>query len=192
MSPSNFDGNTIETAAYSAAIDLAEQEWYNRDNKHGFIGAIMIEQVFDENEQRQIARHLLAGLTDWFGIPEAREDYIEKSAGQFFFAAIEDSTPIGFLYLKETGKDTVELYVMGVSKEYHRHGVGRALFEAAKASALKSGYSFIQVKTVQMGKYEEYDRTNHFYICMGFKEFEVFPTLWDEWNPCQIYVMAFR
>lgn len=192
MSPSNFDGNTIETAAYSAAIDLAEQEWYNRDNKHGFIGAIMIEQIYDENEQRQIARHILEGLTDWFGIPEAREDYIEKSAGQLFFAAIEDSTPIGFLYLKETGKDTVELYVMGVSKEYHRHGVGRALFEAAKASALKSGYSFIQVKTVQMGKYEEYDRTNQFYISMGFKEFEVFPTLWDEWNPCQIYVMALR
>lgn len=23
-----------------------------------------------------------------------------------------------------------------------------------------------------------------------FKEFEVFPTLWDEANPCQIYVMA--
>ena len=192
MSPSNFDGNTIETAAYSAAIDLAEQEWSNRDNKHGFIGAIMIEQVFDENEQRQIARHILEGLTDWFGIPEARETYIEKSAGQLFFAAIEDSTPIGFLYLKETGKDTVELYVMGVSKEYHRHGVGRALFEAAKASALKSGYSFIQVKTVQMGKYEEYDRTNQFYISIGFKEFEVFPTLWDEWNPCQIYVMALR
>lgn len=25
---------------------------------------------------------------------------------------------------------------------------------------------------------------------LGFKEFEVFPTLWDEWNPCQIYAMA--
>ncbi len=25
---------------------------------------------------------------------------------------------------------------------------------------------------------------------LGFKEFEVFPTLWDEWNPCQIYEMA--
>ena len=23
-----------------------------------------------------------------------------------------------------------------------------------------------------------------------FKEFEVFPTLWDEWNPCQVYVMG--
>lgn len=152
----------------------------------------MIKQIFEENEKRQITRQILESLIDWFGIPEAREDYIEKSAGQLYFAAIEDATPIGFLYLKETGKDTVELYVMGVLKEYHRHGVGRGLFEAAKASALKSGYSFMQVKTVQMGKYEEYDRTNQFYISMGFKEFEVFPTLWDEWNPCQIYVMAFR
>ena len=52
------------------------------------------------------------------------------------------------------------------------------------------GYSFIQVKTVLMGKYEDYDKTNRFYISLGFKEFEIFPTLWDERNPCQIYVMA--
>ena len=52
------------------------------------------------------------------------------------------------------------------------------------------GYSFIQVKTVQMGKYKSYDDTNRFYISIGFKEFEVFPTLWDKWNPCQIYVMG--
>ena len=50
--------------------------------------------------------------------------------------------------------------------------------------------SFIQVKTVQMGKYAEYDDTNRFYLSLGFKELEVFPTLWDEWNPCQIYIMA--
>ena len=152
----------------------------------------MIKQIFDANEKRRITRQVLEALTDWFGIPEAREDYIEKSAGQLFFAAIEDSAPIGFLYLKETGKDTVELYVMGVLEEYHRHGIGRSLLEVAKASALTSGYSFMQVKTVQMGRYEEYDRTNQFYISMGFKEFEVFPTLWDEWNPCQIYVMALQ
>jgi len=27
---------------------------------------------------------------------------------------------------------------------------------------------------------------------MGFKEFEVFPSLWDEDNPCQIYVMSLK
>ena len=75
-------------------------------------------------------------------------------------------------------------------KEYHRKGVGKILFQKAKESAKNMGYSFIQVKTVQMGKYPEYDATNHFYFSLGFKEFEIFPTLWDEWNPCQVYVMA--
>ena len=56
--------------------------------------------------------------------------------------------------------------------------------------AYEKGYSFLQVKTVQMGVYEEYDRTNRFYLSLGFQEFEVFPTLWDEANPCQIYVMV--
>lgn len=50
----------------------------------------------------------------------------------------------------------------------------------------------MQVKTVQMGKYPEYDATNRFYLALGFGEFEVFPTLWDEWNPCQIYVMSLK
>ena len=79
---------------------------------------------------------------------------------------------------------------MGVLKEYHRKGIGKALFESAKVASSELGYSFMQVKTVKMGKYEDYDNTNRFYLSLGFKEFEIFPTLWDEWNPCQIYVMA--
>lgn len=92
--------------------------------------------------------------------------------------------------MKQTGKDTDELAVMGVLKDYHRKGIGKHLFEMAKAEAKKKGFSFMQVKTVQMGNYDEYDKTNMFYISLGFKEFEVFPTLWDEWNPCQIYIMS--
>ena len=94
------------------------------------------------------------------------------------------------MYLKETGNATVELYVMRILKEFHRKGIGHRLFHHAKEVASEKGYSFIQVKTVQMGKYEEYNRTNKFYLSLGFKEFEVFPTLWDEWNPCQIYIMG--
>ena len=92
--------------------------------------------------------------------------------------------------MKETGKATLELAVMGVLKEYHTQGIGRGMFMMAKNIAREKGYSFLQVKTVQMGKYEDYDDTNRFYISLGFKEFEVFPTLWDEANPCQIYVMS--
>ena len=149
-----------------------------------------IQQIRDGREKRRIAREILEGLPEWFGIPESREEYISGSGEQLFFAAVERGEPIGFLCLKETGRDTVELAVMGVRRREHRRGVGRALFQTARKAAWAQGYSFLQVKTVQMGRYEQYDRTNRFYLAMGFREFEVFPTLWDEWNPCQVYVMA--
>ena len=149
-----------------------------------------IREITLPNDKQRIAHEVLEALPEWFGIPEAREEYIKKSAAQPFFAAFDGENAVGFLCLDETGKDTAELYVMGVLKDYHRHGVGRRLFEAAKERAKVLGYSFLQVKTVQMGKYPEYDATNRFYLALGFREFEVFPTLWDEWNPCQIYVMS--
>ena len=149
-----------------------------------------VKEVTDGNEKLRIARLILEALPDWFGIPEAREAYIEESAEQFFAAAYDGESPIGFICLKETGRDTAELAVLGVLKEYHRKGAGTALFETAKEAAKERGYSFLQVKTVQMGYYAEYDDTNRFYLALGFKEFEVFPTLWDECNPCQVYVMA--
>ena len=151
-----------------------------------------IRQITDNLTKQSITRLVLEALPDWFGIPEAREEYIAESVDKLFFCAFDADKPLGFLYLKETGRDTVVLYVMGVLKEFHRKGIGRILFNSAKEAAGEQGYSFLQVKTVQMGKYEEYDRTNKFYLSLGFKEFEVFPTLWDTWNPCQIYVMSLR
>ena len=152
----------------------------------------MIEQIFDKDEKSKIARKVLESLREWFEVDESREQYIRDSAGWIFIAAKENDEYVGFLCLKETGKDTAELAVMGVLKEYHRSGIGRQLFDKAKTIATENGYSFMQVKTVQMGKYEDYDRTNLFYLSCGFKEFEVFPTYWDEDNPCQIYVMALK
>ena len=150
----------------------------------------MIIQVENNKEKEMISRTILEALPDWFGLPEAREEYIVNSVNQQFFDAVKEEKTIGFLCLKQKGKDTVEVSVMGVLKEFHRHGIGRKLFMKAREKAIKDGFSFIQVKTVQMGQYDNYDNTNKFYISLGFKEFEIFPTLWDEWNPCQVYVMA--
>lgn len=149
-----------------------------------------IQELTVAEEKQKVVRQILEGLPEWFGIAEAREEYIAQSAGQPCFAAMEQGKPIGFLCLKETGRDTMELAVMGVDRKYHCQGCGRALFAAAKKYAAQTGYSFLQVKTVQMGRYKEYDDTNRFYQSLGFKELEVFPSLWDEWSPCQIYIMA--
>ena len=151
-----------------------------------------IQAITDQQEKQHIVRSVLEALPEWFGVEESREEYIRKSAGLPLFAAYDKERPVGFICLQQTGKDTAEICVMGVLEEYHRHGIGRALFARAKDLAVQHGYSFLQVKTVQMGKYSDYDDTNRFYISLGFKEFEVFPLLWDEQNPCQVYVMSLR
>lgn len=150
----------------------------------------MITEITDSAEKQAIARKVLEALTEWFEVEESREGYIRDCVNWTFLAAKEDDKAMGFLCLKQTGNATVELAVMGVMKECHRNGIGRQLVEKAKEVAKAQDYEFMQVKTVKMGMYEDYDRTNLFYISCGFKELEVFTLLWDEANPCQIYVMA--
>ena len=141
-------------------------------------------------DKQAVARTILENLPEWFGIVSAREEYIADSAQQTMFAAFDENKTVGFLCLKETGKATIEIQVMGVLKDYQRLGIGRKLFAEAKSWSVLQGYSFMQVKTVQMGRYKEYDVTNAFYRSLGFKEFEVFPNLWEEWNPCPVYIMS--
>lgn len=147
----------------------------------------MIESPAD---RRAIARTVLADLPEWFGIPESTEEYIRQSAGMPFFAAREGEEPMGFMALKETSPQTCEIYVCGVKKRFHRQGAGSALFAAFTAYAREQGYRFVQVKTVAAGRYPEYDATRLFYEHMGFCALEVFPTLWDEWNPCLVMVKS--
>jgi GNAT superfamily N-acetyltransferase len=162
----------------------------------------MVRLLEDKDEKRRVVRKILEALPDWFGIEESREQYIRESADQIMIVAEDEDIPakdgepgskaVGFLCLKQTGNATVELAVMGVLAEYHRKGIGRELFKEAKRIAQEKGYSFMQVKTVEMGHYDDYDATNRFYISLGFQEFEMFPLLWDEANPCQIYVMSLK
>ncbi len=75
-----------------------------------------ITQINCDIERAYIARTILESLPDWFGIPEATEEYIAGSKGRPFFCAYQEEKPVGFLYLKETGKHTVELAAMAFCK----------------------------------------------------------------------------
>ncbi|MBO4386895.1 MAG: GNAT family N-acetyltransferase [Treponema sp.] len=151
-----------------------------------------INFITDAAERRSIARKILESLTEWFEVAESRESLIEESASLPFFAAYADDVLAGFLCLKETSLDTVDIAVTGVLKEFHHMGLGRELVDAARAFAVRKGYSFLQVKTVREGMYESYDKTNAFYKRVGFKKLEVIEEIWDELNPCQIYIMSLK
>ena len=150
----------------------------------------MISFIDNRNEKEEIAKGILNNLEDWFGVPENTNKLINCSKDMPFWADIESGQARGFIALKESSPYTVEVYVMGVLKEFHRNKIGYDLFKAFYDYAKEQGYLYIQVKTVKEGMYEDYDRTNKFYKSLGFKEFECFPTLWDKYNPCQVYIMS--
>ena len=149
---------------------------------------IEVKEISDQKEKEAIAREILYDLPEWFGLPESTEEYIADSREKPFLACYADGKIAGYIVLNATSEACADIFVMGVKKEFHRRGIGSELNAAYEAMARKLGYSYSQVKTVQMGHYDTYDRTNLFYQAMGYRELECFPTLWDEWNPCQIYI----
>jgi len=74
----------------------------------------MIRFIEDASERRKISRQILEALPEWFEVEESREQYIRDSAEQPFWAFVSGDENLGFLYLKETGKATMELAVMEV------------------------------------------------------------------------------
>lgn len=148
----------------------------------------IVKEIIDKKEKENIAREVLNDLPEWFGLPESTENYIQESQAKPFLASFFNDELVGFVVLGTSSPDCAEIFVMGVKKKFHHHGAGRELNNAYEDLAKSLGYTYTQVKTVQSGHYDEYDITNKFYKAVGYKELEVFPDLWDEWNPCQIYV----
>ena len=177
-------GGTYDGLTFRLDRDAFEAYWAGQRSG----ACIRMEE--DPEEKASIAASVLADLPDWFGLPDSTAEYVRVSRELPFWAAVKDGRAVGFIALKETAPQAAEIYVMGVRPEFHRAGVGRRLFRALYRYAQERGYAFLQVKTVQKGRYPEYDRTNAFYRAVGFTELECFPTLWDEWNPCQVLVMA--
>ncbi|TCL55021.1 acetyltransferase (GNAT) family protein [Kineothrix alysoides] len=149
----------------------------------------MVKFIQTEEEKERIADFVLKSLPEWFGVPESVEEYKDGVKSLPFWAEITDTGAVGFIAMKGTSRHTAEIYVMGVLEEFQGRGIGKQLFAELYSYAGMKGYSFLQVKTVQKGCYECYDRTSTFYEGLGFKELECFVSLWDENNPCQIYIM---
>jgi GNAT superfamily N-acetyltransferase len=82
----------------------------------------------------------------------------------------------------------VEIHLMALAPEWHRHGVGRALVEAAESDMRDAGIRLPEVKTQGPSRPDEgYTRTLQFYLAIGYIPLEEVYGLWDE-NPCLLLV----
>jgi len=134
-----------------------------------------------------VARSVLMDLPEWFGKPASVVDYVAEAESLPMLGARARSGDdfVGFLSLKTQSPITVEAYVLGVMRQYHRRGCGRALFEAAESRLRALGCRYLTVKTIAASNPDpHYAATRLFYEALGFEPIEVFPDLWDKHNPC--------
>jgi coenzyme F420-0:L-glutamate ligase / coenzyme F420-1:gamma-L-glutamate ligase len=146
-----------------------------------------VSEITDPAERSRIAEVVLRDLPDWFGIEESTRGYIEHAATLPTLAVEPDA---GFLCVKQHTPRAAEVYVMGVRREHHRRGIGRALVTEAELWCRARGVRYLQVKTLGPSRPDPggYDETRAFYEAVGFIALEELHGLWDEENPTLILV----
>ena len=144
-----------------------------------------IKEIIEANEKSKICNDILRTLPNWFGVEASIIDYVGQVKQMPFFAAFDCGKPIGFVAIKIHNSYTAEVCVMGVIKEYHRHGVGKRLIGCCDEYCRNNGIEFLTVKTLDESRESKsYEKTRLFYKSVGFKPLEIFPLFWDENNPC--------
>jgi coenzyme F420-0:L-glutamate ligase/coenzyme F420-1:gamma-L-glutamate ligase len=145
-----------------------------------------VVQVEEPLERSRLAEAVLRDLPEWFGLDESVRDYVDEVAALPTFAAPPDR---GFLSLKRHTAQAAELYVMGVRREFHRQGLGRALVAAGEAWCRAQGVRYLQAKTLGPSRESRgYGATRAFYEALGFVALEELHGLWAGDNPTLVLV----
>jgi len=143
-----------------------------------------VVELEDPSERSRVCEHVLRDLPEWFGIEEATAGYIADVAELPTFAVGDDA----FLSLKLHTPQAAEVYVMGVRRARHGHGLGSALLEVGEEYLQARGCEYLQVKTLGPSDPDErYARTRRFYEARGFVALEELHDLWEH-HPCLLMV----
>lgn len=149
----------------------------------------MIKEIRNSDEKAAITLNILRDLPEWFGLEDALHNYVAEGKKHPFFVVEHDQKVAGFIYLTKNSDDTLEIYCMGILKEFHRQGMGRMLVNAAKDYARKHAFTYLMVKTVGPSSDDaSYAKTRLFYENEGFLALEEIKDLWDPHNPCLIMI----
>ncbi|HZS31625.1 MAG TPA: coenzyme F420-0:L-glutamate ligase [Gaiellaceae bacterium] len=137
-----------------------------------------VVEIADPQERSRLVAAVLADLPEWFGWEDSNANYIREAAELPTFAVEPDA---GFLCLKQHTPRAAELYVMGVRRDRHRQGAGRALVEAAERWCRAHGVRYLHVKTLGPSRESRgYGATRAFYDALGFVALEELHGLWGD------------
>jgi ribosomal protein S18 acetylase RimI-like enzyme len=136
---------------------------------------------------------ILRALPEWFGIEKSTVQYIKDADSMPTMLVRDGEEVIGFVTIRMHFPESADIHCMGILPAYHRKGIGRQLVHAVENYLKLDGVKFLQVKTVSDSNQDEsYAETRKFYLGVGFTPLEVFPTLWDEWNPALLLIKSIQ
>lgn len=134
---------------------------------------------------------ILSTAPDWFGREDALLSYVREIDELDTYTAWCKNKLVGFFSVNYHNEHTAELHVLAVSADYHRKGVGRALYLTIESDLKARAVKFVQVKTLGESASDiNYDKTRRFYIALGFYPLEEIADFWGEDTPCLFMVKS--
>ena len=121
-------------------------------------------QQIEPTLAEKICRDITADLPDYFGIPEANEQYAKGMLERVSFAAIIDAQYVGLITLEFPFSNNANIYWMAVKNKYQGQKIGSSLVEKAVEYCREKGYTSITVETLSpKNENKDYLKTYHFY-----------------------------
>jgi XTP/dITP diphosphohydrolase len=155
--------------------------------------SIAITREREPDAKERICRSVLESLPDWFGIPEAVDQFCREVRDLRMWVARSGEEVAGLATVQQHFPVTAELHLIAIRAEHQRAGVGEHLLEAIEAHLKKKATRILTVKTLAPSAGDRlYARTHRFYAAQGFVPLELFPTLWNEENPCLLMAKTLR
>lgn len=119
-------------------------------------------------DDHPLVQAIAEGLPEWFDGHARKVAIPIDLQHQCGIVAVMDGRVVGFatLYVAE---GRLNIGWLGVGREHHRHGVGRALIERAAEMAASLGIEELATWTLGEGvEYAPYEPTRRFYFANGF------------------------
>lgn len=170
----------------SWVFGLLRKDWeeHQQCNKAGKSWTAKLDEPVPEDVAR-----LLATVPEWFGQPEANDEYIQAAHTKETWTVRDQSGAVlGITLVDRHFAHVAEIHLTLVDRQAHGTGVGTAMMNAIEADARARGVRLLEVKTLGASHPDVgYARTRHFYERCGFLAVEE-TDLWGPGTPCLIMV----
>lgn len=138
---------------------------------------------------KQACKDIIEALPEWFGLPEANEQFLLDLERISSWVALDDDKVVGIITLLKVLPNSFEISFLAVDPTYHRKGIGRKLINHIEEVARIENGQWLYVKTLAPSLSDSYYAlTREFYYSLSFSALFETDCFWGKENPTVVLV----